>query len=122
MGHRLLQSSLISRSLGVRTEVVLMIIAARLVLVMMALLLSRGEDVLAQVRNYIGDTSQCPACGSDFRTRARLIRHLLDTLGLRLDTFWARRGYFRTPFGQFWVTFGHLLGTWGLLYDTFWTL
>ena len=77
MGHRLLQSSLISRSLGVRTEVVLMIIAARLVLVMMALLLSWGEDVLAQVRNYIILAVVC-------RADDRCVIILVDVLDLHL--------------------------------------
>ena len=32
----------------------------------------------SSVRKHIGDISVCPTCGSDFRSRARLIRHLLD--------------------------------------------
>ena len=31
------------------------------------------------IRNYVGDVSECPVCGVDFRSRTRLIKHLMET-------------------------------------------
>ena len=30
------------------------------------------------IRQLVGDTCVCPVCGTDFKTRARLIKHLLE--------------------------------------------
>ena len=74
-GQRRLQIRL-SRGLSARTEVVLMIVAASLVQVM-ALLLSRGEDVFTQVRNYVILAVVC-------RADDRSVVILVDVLDLHL--------------------------------------
>ena len=34
--------------------------------------------IKSDVRTFIGDTSKCVVCGTDFRSRARLVKHLLE--------------------------------------------